>query len=251
MARIVLLGVGTAVPDADRECTHIVWDGPGGPLQIDVGGSTYGRLLRAGIDPQKLRGVFLTHSHADHVYGFPILLTQLFLAGRTEALRVYGLPATLSRAQALIEASAISDYMVPVEWVELEAGESFPLAAGYRVRTALTDHSRPCLAVRIDEEGRGRAVVYSADTQPCAAVAELARGATYLIHEAGTTQPFSGHTTPRQAGEVAVQAGAERLVLVHFSPRWIMPEAQALAEVRAGGFMGTAEIGQEQQVLEL
>jgi ribonuclease Z len=119
------------------------------------------------------------------------------------------------------------------------------------LRAALTDHSRPCLAVRIEEEGSGHAVVYSADTQPCAAVTELAQGAIHLIHEAGTTQPFSGHTTPRQAGEVAARAGAERLVLVHFSPRWIMPEAQALDEVRAGGFTGPAQVGREQQVLEL
>jgi ribonuclease Z len=50
---------------------------------------------------------------------------------------------------------------------------------------------------------------------------------------------------------VAQQAGAKRLVLVHYSPRWTMPEAQALAEIRASGFAGTAEIGRENQVLEL
>jgi ribonuclease Z len=54
----------------------MMWDGPGGPLQIDVAGGTYGRLQRAGIDPQKLSGVLLTHSHADHIYGFPLLLLQ-------------------------------------------------------------------------------------------------------------------------------------------------------------------------------
>jgi len=250
MPRIILLGVGTAVPDIDRECTHMVWDGPGGPLLIDVGGSTYARLLRAGIDPQGLRAILLTHTHADHVYGFPILLTQLFLAGRTEGIRVYGLPAALARAQSLIEASEISDYMVPVEWTEISPGGDLPLAAGYRLRTALTAHGRPCVAVRIEEDESGRAVVYSADTEPCPAVAELAHGAQILIHEAGAKEPSSGHTTPRQAGQIAAGAGVGRLVLVHFSPRWIMPAAQAIAEVRAGGFAGPAEIGQEQQVLE-
>lgn len=29
MARMILLGVGTAVPDIDRDYTHMVWDGPG------------------------------------------------------------------------------------------------------------------------------------------------------------------------------------------------------------------------------
>jgi ribonuclease Z len=251
MFRMVLLGVGTAVPDPDRECTHMVWDSPDGPLLIDVGGNTYGRLLQAGIDPQALRGILLTHSHADHVYGFPILLTQLFLAGRTEPIPVYGLPPTLELVRSVISASEIADYMLQAEWVEVEAGQDLPLEAPYRLRTALTEHARPCLALRFEDRETGRALVYSADTQPCAAVAELARGAEVLIHEATTRELFPGHTTPRQAGEVARQAAAKRLVLVHFSPRWTMPEPEALAEVRAGGYTGPAEIGREQQVIDL
>ena len=70
-------------------------------------------------------------------------------------------------------------------------------------------------------------------------------GAAILIHEATTAAPFPGHTTPRQAGQVAAQAGAGRLVLVHFSPKWTMSAAQAIEEIRAGGFSGDAEIGRE------
>ncbi len=47
MLRMTLLGVGTAVPDQDRENTHMVWESPAGLLLIDAGGSTYQRLLRA------------------------------------------------------------------------------------------------------------------------------------------------------------------------------------------------------------
>jgi ribonuclease Z len=107
------------------------------------------------------------------------------------------------------------------------------------------------VALRFEEQASGRSLVYSADTGPCPAVEELARGADVLIHEATTREPFFGHTTPRQAGEVAARAGVKRLVLVHFSPRWTMPEEKALAEVRAGGFTGSVEIGREQQVIEL
>lgn len=73
----------------------------------------------------------------------------------------------------------------------------------------------------------------------------LASGASILIHEATTPEPFAGHTTPRQAGAVAAEAGAERLVLVHFSPKYTMSAAQAIEEVHAGGFRGEAEIGRE------
>jgi ribonuclease Z len=251
MPRMILLGVGTAVPDADRECTHMVWVAPDGLLLVDVGGSAYGRLLQAGLDPQSLRGVVLTHSHADHVYGFPVLLTQLYLAGRRDPIPTFGLAPALARAQSLVEASEIADYSISPDWREISAGDDLPLQASYFVRTAPTAHTRPCIALRFEDASSHRAVVYSADTGPSDAVAALARGADVLIHEATTREPFPGHTTPRQAGEVAALAGVARLVIVHYSPRWTMPEAEALEEIRAGGYTGLAEIGREQQVIDV
>ena len=121
----------------------------------------------------------------------------------------------------------------------------------FRLRTAPTAHSRPGLALRFEETSSNRSLVYSADTEPCDSVRELARGATVLIHEATVAEPMAGHSTPRQAGEVAAAAGVAQLVLVHFSPRWTMSAAQAIEEVRAGGFRGEAEIGREFEVYTL
>lgn len=259
MARLILLGVGTGVPDADRENTHLVWDGPGGLLLVDAGGSTYQRLLRAGLDPQTLGGIVLTHSHADHINGLPVLLFSLYLAGRrTEPIPIYGLAPTLDIVRRILDAFALEQIAAPVDWRPITAGDDIPLdpsngspTGGWRLRTAPTAHSRPCIGLRWEETATGRALVYSCDTSPCESVEELARGAEILIHEATTPGPFASHTSPRQAGEVAARAGAKRLVLVHFSPRWTMPEAQALEEVRAGGFTGVTEIGREYQTLEL
>ncbi len=251
MARMILLGVGTGVPDIDRENTHMVWDGPGGPLLIDAGGSTYQRLLRAGIDPQTLRGIVLTHSHADHINGLPVLLFSLYLAGRRDPLPIYGLEPTLNLVQNVLVAFNLEGYAASADWKPLTAGAILPLDNDWTLYTALTDHSRPCLALRFANAASGRALVYSADTAPCPAVSDLAHGAAILIHEATTPEPLVGHTSPRQAGEVAARANADRLVLVHFSPHWTMPEAEALEETRASGFRGQAEIGREFQVLEV
>ncbi|PDW04810.1 MBL fold metallo-hydrolase [Candidatus Viridilinea mediisalina] len=250
MPRMILLGTGTGLPDIDRGNTHMLWDGPGGPLLIDAGGCTYERLLRAGIDPQGLRGVVLTHSHCDHIHGLPGLLFSMRLGRRTTPLPIYGLEETLEIARATLEAMRV-EYYVPPDWRTLRGDDHLALDDAWGLRTALTAHSRPCVALRFEASPSGVALVYSADTEPCAAVQALATGAQILIHEATTPDAFAGHTSPRQAGEVALAAGVARLVLVHFSPRWTMPIEQAVAAMRSSGFKGQAEVGQDGQILQL
>ena len=246
MLRMTLLGVGTAVPDQDRENTHMVWETPNGLLLIDAGGSTYQRLLRAKLDPLQLRGIFLTHAHADHINGLPVILFQLALMKRKRPLPIYGNESTLQRVRRIIDAIDLGQFQVPVEWVPLQSGAEVPLEdPTCTIHVADTVHSLPCLALRFEDLATHRALVYSADTEPCESVQKLAAGATILIHEATTAEPFAGHTTPRQAGQIATRAQVERLVLVHFSPRWTMNAAQAVEEVRAGGFAGDVEVGRE------
>lgn len=246
MLQMTLLGVGTAVPDPDRENTHMVWESPDGLLLIDAGGSTYQRLLRANLDPLKLQAIFLTHAHPDHINGLPVLLFQLSLAGFNRTLPVYGNAPTLQRAQQVVESFDLGSHQISVAWSETQPNEQVPVQSQhYRLIAAPTTHSAPCLALRFEDRASGRALVYSADTEPCDAVQALAQGAVVLIHEATTPEPFPGHTTPLQAGQVAAAAGAEHLVLVHFSPRWTMSAAQAVDAVREGGFGGDVDIGRE------
>jgi ribonuclease Z len=246
MLRMTLLGVGTGVPDPDRDHTHMVWESPDGLLLIDAGGSTYQRLLKAKLDPMNLRGILLTHSHCDHINGLPALLFALKLSGFQERLSIYGNAPTLELAQRILEVFNLEGYRADADWITVEAGQDVPVAStAFRLKTAPTIHSRPCLALRFEDTKSGRALVYSADTEPCDSVTELATDASVLIHEATTPGPFAGHTSPRQAGEVAARAGAQRLVLVHFSPRWTMSASEAVEQVRAGGFSGEVEIGRE------
>lgn len=251
MHRMILLGVGTAVPDQDRENTHMVWEAPEGLLLIDAGGSTYQRLLRAGLDPKRLRAIFLTHSHADHINGLPGLLFALKIAGFQGILPIFGNEPTLELVRRILDTFDLEEFVTKIDWRVVQGGQEIPLDSSYSLYTADTEHSRPCLALRFTHTESGRTLVYSADTQPCDAVQKLAQGATILIHEATTAEPFPGHTTPRQAGEVAHKAGVERLVLVHFSPHWTMSASQAIDEVRASGFTGEIEIGRELRAYNL
>ncbi len=72
----------------------------------------------------------------------------------------------------------------------------------------------------------GRKIVFSGDTRKCRSVIQLAKGADALVHDCTLDSRYSelaetfGHSTAGQAAEVAKQAGAHILFLVHISPRY-------------------------------
>ena len=73
---------------------------------------------------------------------------------------------------------------------------------------------------------RGRKIVYTGDTMPSRALVDFARDADVLIHDATAETSLEekanryGHSTARQAAQVARDAGVRTLVLTHLSPRY-------------------------------
>jgi ribonuclease Z len=101
-------------------------------------------------------------------------------------------------------------------WGRIHRGEAVTLEDG-RVIPA---------AQLVGEARRGRRVVVTGDTRPCDATVAAATDADLLIHEAtvadeeGARAVETGHSTAREAAEIARRAGARRLVLTHISARY-------------------------------
>ncbi|MGQ0642597.1 MAG: ribonuclease Z [Gemmatimonadaceae bacterium] len=114
-------------------------------------------------------------------------------------------------------------------WGRIHRGESVQLEDGRVIDAALL----------VGPTRHGRRVVLTGDTRPCDATVELARGADLLVHEATFAEEEAeraretGHSTAREAAEVAVRAGARRLVLTHLSARYTRDTADIEREARA------------------
>ena len=86
----------------------------------------------------------------------------------------------------------------------------------------------------------GRSVVYSGDSAPSEEIRKLAERATLLIHEATTAQDLEveankwGHSSARQAADLAREARVGTLFLTHFSSRY--KETEPLRDEARGIF---------------
>ncbi len=102
----------------------------------------------------------------------------------------------------------------------------------------------------------GRRVVISGDTRPCPAVVAAAKDADLLVHEATFSDDEQAraldtrHSTAREAGRVAKEAGARRLVLTHLSSRHDMDPRPLLEQARQE-YAGPVEIAFDGLSLEV
>ena len=113
-------------------------------------------------------------------------------------------------------------------WGKLAKGETVELADG---RQLTADGF-------VGAARSGRLVVFTGDTRPCAATVDAAQGADLLIHEATFGEEErdrardTGHSTAKEAAQVALASKAKRLVLSHVSARYSISADELVKEAR-------------------
>ncbi|MBI4162017.1 MAG: MBL fold metallo-hydrolase [Acidobacteria bacterium] len=219
--RLTVLGSGTSSPSVERRAAGYLLEAGRERWLFDMGLGTLHRLLEAGVGWDRIDRIFFSHAHVDHHLEIVHLLfdNNNFAQPRTRNLHVYGSRPFLEFFRSLRE--------VYGKWVEPaayrlqchEVGETEMGIAGFRVAGRPVAHIPSSVAYRV-ESPEGKAFVYSGDTDFCAAIVDLARGADLLLIECSTPNAakVAGHLTPRLAGEVGARAGVRRLVLTHFYP---------------------------------
>lgn len=86
---ITVLGNGSALPMAGKHHSAHALNVHEQYYLVDCGEGTQTRLGACGINPMKLRAVFITHLHGDHLYGLFPLIDTLSLMGRKQPLAVF------------------------------------------------------------------------------------------------------------------------------------------------------------------
>ena len=116
---VTILGNSSAKPTATSHPSAQVVNINEQYFLVDAGEGVQRRMARCGISPLKLRAVFISHLHGDHLYGLFPLLSTLGLYGRRTPLRIYA-PRPFGEMLECFLRLCESNLPYTPEWIEVD-----------------------------------------------------------------------------------------------------------------------------------
>lgn len=282
---VTLLGTGTPQLNPRRMSYSTLVEAGGQMFMFDTGRAAMMQARKSQADLRnlkKLKTIFLTHFHSDHVVGFPDVWLTGFLAPffRKEPLAVYGPPgvkeftAGLRQAYAFDVRIRIAQYGgkrgAGMELKPTEVYDGFVFEKnGVRIKAFKVDHedANPAFGYRIDY--KGRSVVLSGDTIFNQNVIKNATGVDLLVHQIGYAPPeaiqknkivrriLAHHTKPNEVAKVFEAAKPKMAVFSHIvvfklkGPDLSLAGEEALMREVRKYYKGEVVLGQDLMTFEI
>ena len=212
---------------------------------FDAGEGVQRQLKAAGLADARLRAVFLTHHHVDHVGGLGPLIVNRWILGTPDPLPVVGPPGTSEMIAGLVAAAR------PTERSPLAIGASRPALAEIAQPRDLTaempaltevyrDDRVRVMAIEVDHyhdadgrrsvaarsygyrvESAGRVIALTGDSGPSERLVRLARGADVLVAEVMDRPAITAALAAMPLAADARAGLIEHMALDHLTPRQV------------------------------
>jgi len=133
-------------------------------------GSLTNVLDRAG--QRKIRNIFITHAHLDHIRGIPFLADNLLIDNKGCKVNIISIPKVIKTIREnLLNGQVWPDFtIIPdpknsvLQFVRLREGSSIKVN-GYSITPYRVNHSVPAVGYLVEARG-GRRIFYTGDTGP-------------------------------------------------------------------------------------
>ncbi|HLS47470.1 MAG TPA: MBL fold metallo-hydrolase [Gemmatimonadales bacterium] len=234
-------GPGTARYGGNTPCLSVT-NGRSGLVILDAGSGLrgLGHELMQTLGGESLRAdLLLSHTHWDHIQGLPFFKP---LSAGGNQVRIFGaaqegvpLEDILGRQMdPMVFPVPLRALAAHIEVVEVEPG-AFSID-GFSVEAVRLRHPGTTLGYILEPSGGGRRFAYLTDNELGAGgsypvpprwrdtLIERLGGVDTLIHDAMYVDQMIearagwGHSTARQAVDLAAAAGVQRLLLFHYEP---------------------------------
>ena len=220
--RLQFLGSGDAFGSGGRFNTCFLVAASATRFLIDFGATSLVAMQRAGIDPNAIDTVFITHLHGDHFGGLPFLILHAqFIGRRKKPLTLAGPPGLETRLMQAMEVffpgSAVWERGFALDILELEA-EAQATVNGVAVTPYSVQHpsGAPSYALRFELDGK--ILTYSGDTEWTEALVPAGRDADLFICEAYTYEKaVRTHMAFQKLRSHLAEIRPQRMIITHMS----------------------------------
>lgn len=230
---LTTLGTASAKPVLDKFPSAHVVNLHGRLFLIDCGEGVQTQLRRFGISKSRLDNIFISHLHGDHVFGIFGLLSTMALDGRTAPLYIYA-PRDFGSVLKFFLGHFGEVVKYEIKHIPLTMKEPVQIAEFNNcvVSAFPLRHRIDCFGFIIrgrvarKPEEVWKSMAYCCDTALFPQEAEWLKGIDLIFHEATFAEEHIDlahkmfHSTAKEAARVALEAGAGKLVLGHFSSRY-------------------------------
>lgn len=205
--KITFLGTGVSVPYENRAQSSILIE-EDVKILVDVGIGSFLRLEQAGISPEEIDAILITHHHLDHNGDLMNILKARWLLEARE-IEIYGPSGTKFFLESFLN---VYPYLRNKLKFKISEEQDFKIG-NLKIRAVKTIHSIESQGYLVDDF-----IAISGDTKAFRDFLSL--DCSYIVHE--LSLPFNYradyHTTPENLKEFLGFVKAERIFLTHLYP---------------------------------
>lgn len=211
--KLEFIGVGEAFDPQYGNASYLLHSET--KLLIDCGFAVPRNLFYLGMKPGFIDAIYITHFHADHIFGLPALVLRWHEDGREKPLTIIGQTGIKERASHLLDIGYpgfSKKLKFEINFIEVKDKADFN---EFKLDFAPTDHSVRNLAIRV--ERKGKSIAFSGDGGLTDASKKLFSASNFLVLESyKLADKTKGHSSVSENLDfVAYQENVEALALVH------------------------------------